>query len=126
MSEKNIQNILSIAAQVIFEKKGKNILAIDIQGSSNLTDCVLIAEGNVDRHVIAIAKEVIDVLEKKGESPLIVEGLESGDWVVIDYLDYMIHIFQPGLRDKYRLEEIFRDGKIIDLNLNLGTSSLDV
>lgn len=121
MSEGNSKRALNCAAQAIFDKKGINILALDVHGISNLTDYVLIAEGNVDRHVIALANEVIDTLEKEGEHPIHVEGLDTGDWVVIDYLDYMIHIFQPGLRDKYRLEEIFRDGEIIDLNLNLET-----
>ena len=118
MPEDPVQKIHT-AAQTIFDKKGINILALDVKGASNLTDYVLIAEGNVDRHVIAIAREVIDVLEKQGEKPVYVEGLEAGDWVVIDYLDYMIHIFMPGLRDKYQLEELFRDGKIVDLKLKL-------
>jgi len=121
MSEEKSKNSLFSAAQAIFDKKGINILALDVHGVSSLTDYVLIAEGNVDRHVIAIAGGVIEALKKEGEKPIHVEGLETGDWVVIDYLDYMIHIFMPGLRDKYHLEEIFRDGKIIDLNLNLNS-----
>lgn len=115
----NSRQKLDTAAQAIFDKKGINILALDVKGVSSLTDYVLIAEGNVDRHVIAIARGVVDVLEKQGEKPLYVEGMQSGDWIVLDYLDYMIHIFMPGLRDKYRLEEIFRDGKIVDLKLKL-------
>jgi ribosome-associated protein len=119
MFEKNSKNPLQWAAQALFDKKGINILAFDVNGISNLTDYALIAEGSVDRHVIALANGVINTLEKGGESPIHVEGLDTGDWIAIDYLDYMIHIFQPGLRDKYRLEEIFRDGKIINLNFNL-------
>lgn len=121
MPENKTKVSLSSAAQAIFDKKGFNILALDVHGVSSLTDYVLIAEGNVDRHVIAIAHEVIEALEKQGEKPIHVEGIEAGDWVVIDYLDYMIHLFMPGLREKYRLEEIFRDGKILDLNLNLNS-----
>ncbi len=113
-----MQNVQA-AAQVIFDKKGINILAIDVRGISTLTDYVLIAEGSVDRHVIGIAREIIDVLKGMGERPIHVEGLEQGDWVVIDYLNYMIHIFMPGLRDKYQLEGLFSDGKIIELNIKL-------
>ncbi|MDN3506754.1 MAG: ribosome silencing factor [Simkaniaceae bacterium] len=115
MPKENVE----LAAQTIFDKKGINILALDVKDVSSLTDYVLIAEGNVDRHVVAIAKDVIDVLKNQGERPIYVDGLESGDWVVIDYLDYMIHIFMPGLRDKYQLEEMFRDGKILELNLKV-------
>lgn len=111
--------ILNGIAQLIFDKKGFNILALDVQGISTLTDYFLIAEGNVDQHVIALAKQVIEALKKEGDVPLHVEGLDQGDWVVIDYLEIVIHLFKPGLRDKYRLEELWRDGKIIDLNLAL-------
>jgi ribosome-associated protein len=110
---------VELAAQAIYDKKGVNILALDVKGVSSLTDYVLIAEGNVDRHVVAIADEVIKTLKDQGEKPIYVEGRESGDWVVIDYLDYMVHIFMPGIRDKYQLEEMFRDGKIVELNLNV-------
>ena len=109
--------IIHLAAQTIFDKKGVNILALDVKGISNITDYILIGEGNVDRHVMAIAHEVIHVLEKQGEKPIHVEGLHTGDWIVIDYLNYMIHLFMPGFRDKYQIEELFREGKIIDLNL---------
>lgn len=122
MPENPIEKLQAIA-QIIFDKKGFNILALDVKGISSLTDYVLIAEGNVDRHVIALAKEVMEKLEKAGEKPLYVEGLESGDWIVIDYFDFMIHIFMPGLRDKYNLEELFREGKVVDLKLKLNSSS---
>jgi ribosome-associated protein len=116
MSEKQLK-ILNTIAQTIYDKKGKNILALDVKGVSSLTDYVLIAEGNVDRHVIAIAQSVMDEMKKEGERPFMVEGLETGDWVVLDYLEYMVHLFMPGLREKYRLEELFRDGKIVDLQI---------
>lgn len=122
MPEENPLQKLQLAAQAIFDKKGVNILALDVKGVSTLTDYVLIAEGNVDRHVIALAKEVMETLEKQGENPLYVEGLQSGDWIVIDYFDFMVHIFMPGLRDKYNLEGLFREGKIVDLKLNLNVS----
>lgn len=110
---------LQTAAQALYDKKGINLLALDVKNISSLTDYILIAEGSVDRHVIAMAKEVIETLKKQGERPVYVEGLATGDWVVIDYLDYMIHIFMPGLRDKYQLEEMFRDGEIVDLKIKV-------
>jgi ribosome-associated protein len=98
--------ILNRIAQVIFDKKGMNILALDVRGVSSLTDFVIIAEGNVDRHVSAIADAVIVALKEEGYQPIHTEGLQSGDWVVIDFLDIMVHLFMPGLRDKYRLEDL--------------------
>ena len=110
---------LNAAAQAIFDKKGSNILALDVHEISTLTDYVIIAEGNIDKHVIAIAHGVIDQLEKLGETPIFVEGIQTGDWVVIDYLHFMIHLFMPGLRDKYQLEQLWREGHIVDLQIDV-------
>lgn len=110
---------LNTIAQTIFDKKGTNILALDVKGVSQLTDYVIIAEGNVDRHVIAIAHDLIGVLKELGCAPLRVEGIKSGDWIVIDGSNYMVHLFMPGLRDKYSLEELFRKGQIVDLKIDL-------
>jgi ribosome-associated protein len=110
-------SILNIIAQTVFNKKGFNILALDVKGISTLTDYFLIAEGNVDKHVIALAKEVIERLKKEGEFSAHIEGLDQGDWIVIDYLEVVVHLFKPGLREKYRLEELWREGKIVDLDL---------
>jgi ribosome-associated protein len=109
---------LDLVAQTIFDKKGFNILALDVRGVTSLTDYVLIAEGSVDRHVMAIAKEIVAALKEKGEKPLSSEGLQSGDWIVLDYLDFIVHIFMPGIRDKYCLEELFREGKVVNLKID--------
>lgn len=106
-------------AQTIYDKKGMNILALDVRGISSLTDFVIIAEGSVDKHVLAISHAIIDRLKEMGHRPLHVEGMPMGDWVVIDFFEIMVHLFMPGLRDKYQLEELWRQGKIIDLNIEV-------
>lgn len=110
---------LNAAAQAIFDKKGSNILALDVHEISTLTDYVIIAEGNIDKHVIAISHGVMEQLEKLGETPIYVEGIQTGDWVVIDYLHFMIHIFTPGVREKYQLEQLWREGHIVDLQIDV-------
>lgn len=117
---------LNAAAQAIFDKKGSNILALDVHEISTLTDYVIIAEGNIDKHVIAIAHGVIEQLEKLGQTPFYVEGIQTGDWVVIDYLHFMIHIFMPGLRDKYQLEQLWREGHIVDLQIDVSPKESSV
>jgi ribosome-associated protein len=111
--------ILNRIAQVIFDKKGMNILGLDVRGVSSMTDFVIIAEGNVDRHVVAIGDAIIDALKKEGCRAIHTEGLQSGDWVVIDFLDIMVHLFMPGLREKYCLEDLWKDGQILDFNIRL-------
>lgn len=114
----NIKNILNLIAQTIYDKKGINILALDVQGISTLTDYVIIAEGSVDKHVIAIAEAVLDALHEVGFECTQKEGMLSGDWIVLDFLNIMVHLFMPGLREKYRLEELWKEGQIIDLQIN--------
>lgn len=115
MIEEN--QILDAIAQTIFDKKGSNILALDLKNTSNVTDYVVIAEGNVDRHVIAIAKAIEEKLSELGLKSHYIEGLQTGDWVVLDYSFVMIHLFMPGLREKYRLEELWKNASIVDVKI---------
>lgn len=117
MSESSFDTLNTIA-QVIFDKKGFNILALDVQGLSSITDYLLIAEGNVERHVTSIAKGIIDEMSEKGQEPLHAEGLKSGDWAVLDYGDVTVHLFMPGLRAKYSLERLWGESKIVDLEID--------
>jgi ribosome-associated protein len=113
---------LNAIGQAIFDKKGSNILALDVHAISTLTDYVVIAEGNIEKHVAAIAQAIIDRMQQLGQTPVIVEGLKTGDWIVIDYLNIMVHLFMPGLRDKYQLEQLWKEGQIVDLQIDVKTS----
>lgn len=115
--ESETLSTLNAIAQTIFNKKGVNILALDVSSFSSITDSVIIAEGNVDRHVIALARAIEDTLREMGKKPVHVEGLQTGDWIVLDYLHVMVHLFAPGLRDKYQLEQLWNKGELIDLNI---------
>lgn len=117
------KKFLDHAAQIIYDKKGFNILALDVRDLSTITDYLLIAEGNVDRHVIAIAKTLIEELRKKNQKPLYAEGLADGDWIVLDYGRVMIHLFMPGLREAYALEKLWKEGQIIDLSIDTSKES---
>ena len=113
--------LLNVIAQAIYDKKGFNILALDVRGVSSICDYIIIAEGNVERHIKAIANEIIEQLKKLKEKPLHVEGLQDSDWVVVDYLDIIVHLFKPQLRETYALEKLWQEGKIIDLKIKVET-----
>ncbi|MCP5505779.1 MAG: ribosome silencing factor [Chlamydiales bacterium] len=113
MTENCVQEI----ARTLYNKKGSNIIALDVRGISSITDFVLIADGNVDRHVVALAKEIEDHMRKVGEKPVHVEGMQNGDWVVLDYFQVVIHLLVPEMREKYQLERLWPEGKILDLSL---------
>jgi ribosome-associated protein len=108
-----IQLVESIC-QKIFDKKGMNILALDVRGISTMTDFFIIAEGNVERHVQALASTVAELLAEQGIYPLHTEGEREGDWAVLDYGDIIIHFFIPAMREKYRLEQVWKEGKVVE------------
>ncbi|MEC7839305.1 MAG: ribosome silencing factor [Chlamydiota bacterium] len=109
--------LLNAIAQAIFDKNGSNILALDVRNTSSMADYVLIAEGNVDRHVIAIGKKVVEAAKKIGSDPYMIEGEKHGDWLIIDFVDVIVHIFLSDVREIYELEELWRDSKIVDLDI---------
>lgn len=111
--------ILNIIAQKIYDKKGFNILGLDVRGVSTLTDFFLIAEGSVERHVQALAREVLETMEQQGLPLFHIDGDQTGDWIVIDAGSILVHLFISELREKYRLEELWHEAKIVDLKLKI-------
>lgn len=111
--------ILNRIAQIIYNKKGFNIIALDLQGISSITDYMIIASGNIERHINAISQEIIMELKKEGETPLYVEGARVGDWIILDYGWFHVHLFIPECREKYRLENLWQEAKIIDLEIEV-------
>ena len=114
---KDLSNVIHLIAQAIYDKKGTNIIAIDVRGISSITDYVIIADGNVDRHVSALATEIQHTMRDEGERPVHIEGQQVGDWVVLDYFQVIIHLLLPDMRQKYQLERLWPEGKVIDLEL---------
>lgn len=108
--------LVEIISKTIDERKGFNITALDVRGISTLTDYFIFAEGNVDRHLQAIKNSVTEDLKKVGERPIATEGESGGDWVVIDYGNVIVHLFLPEVREKYRIERIWSEGKIVELS----------
>ena len=117
--KKHDRALLTHIAQAIMNKKGFNILVLDVEGISTLTDYFIIAEGTVDRHLRALAKDVTDVMDEHGRVPYHIEGLQQADWIVLDFVDVVIHLFVAGFREKYALEEVWRSGKIVDVPLEM-------
>ncbi|MBA3722124.1 MAG: ribosome silencing factor [Parachlamydiaceae bacterium] len=110
---------LNAIAQAIYDKKGMNILVLDVRGVCSMTDYFIIAEGTVDRHVKALADTVCDVLSKEKINPLHVEGQQEGDWIVLDFVDFIVHLFIPEMREKYRLEDLWKEGKVVDVKIEI-------
>ncbi|MDX8430374.1 MAG: ribosome silencing factor [Candidatus Algichlamydia australiensis] len=116
MSTDKEQNI-QLAAKIISDKKGDNIVGLDVSEVSSMTNHILIAEGMIDRHVVAMAKTLQAEMKEAGNPPTRVEGVESGDWVVLDFVDLIVHIFTPQMRELFQLEKLFQSAKPLNLNL---------
>lgn len=118
MKNKDLK-ILNLIAQAIFDKKGVNILALDVRPCTPMIDYAILAEGLIDVHVKSIAKEVIEVMEKQGISLSFEEGLKNGDWVVLDFTWVVVHIFMPGMREKYELEKLWSNAEVVDVQIDV-------
>lgn len=116
MNEPQIKMIQSIA-QTIYDRKGFNILAIDVSDLCSMTNFYIIAEGAVERHVQALSRDVVDKFRELGYNVLHVEGEQAGDWMVVDCGEIMIHLLTPDMREKYALDQLWKDGKIIELDI---------
>lgn len=119
INERIILKDLNRIAQVIYNKKGFNILVLDVRGICTMTDYFIIAEGTVDRHVKALSYAIIDEFAQEGIQPLHIEGQNEGDWLVLDYGDFVIHLFISEMREKYALEELWKEGQIIDVKIDI-------
>ena len=111
MATKDILNI----AQIIIDKKGLNVMALDIKKTCGFCDYLVIAEGSALPHVKSIAKTIVTELKQKGVFVNNIDGQKEGDWIVLDFSDVMVHIFLPEIREKYQIERLWSDSKIIDL-----------
>jgi ribosome-associated protein len=101
------------AATMCLDLKANHVVMLDLDKVSNATDYFLIASGNSDTHVRAIAEHVMDEMKKEGVRAHHVEGLAQGRWVLIDYVDFVVHVFHPTLRDFYQLERLWGDARIV-------------
>lgn len=103
-------------AQVLFERKAINVRAFDLQGTEAATDFTLIASGTSTRHATALAEAVQKaVKEEYNVFPLSFEGASEGRWVLLDYGALIVHVFYDFVRQEYRLEELWRRGKDLEI-----------
>lgn len=106
--------MVKIAINALEEKKAENIRVIDISKVSVLADYFIIAEGKNRNQIQALTDSVEKDLGKAGVAPKQIEGYESASWILMDYADIIVHIFDNENRLFYDLERIWRDGICVD------------
>ncbi len=103
------------AVRAALDKKAKDVLVLDLQGLTTITDYFVICSGESTPQVKAIEEEIKERFSREGLKPLGVEGLKNSLWVLMDYGDVIIHIFEEQTRAFYELEKLWIDAKRIRL-----------
>ena len=101
------------AAALCLDLKANDVVILDLEGVSDMTDCFVIASGSSDTHVRAIAEHVAEEMKKRGIAPHHVEGLNQGRWALVDFVDFVVHVFHPTLRSFYQLERLWGDAAVV-------------
>jgi ribosome-associated protein len=103
-----------LSARVAADNKARDILVLDMRGITPLYDYFVLASGSSRRQIHAIAEEVDAALRAVGDRRLAVEGYEASKWVVQDYGDVVVHVFDDDTRGYYTLEELWADAPRVD------------
>jgi ribosome-associated protein len=99
--------IVPVVEGALDEMKAVNVTVLNVNKLTDITDTMIIASGNSDRHVRSIADRVIEHAKKAGFRPMGVEGERDGEWVLVDLQDVIVHIMLPRVREFYRLESLW-------------------
>lgn len=105
--------VLQVIADAMAEKKGKNIVSLDLKSiGTAISDYFIVCNADSTTNVVAIADNIEDrVIEKCGRKVLRSQGKENAFWVILDYGDIVVHVFQTPMRDFYRLEDLWADAE---------------
>ncbi|WP_237066416.1 ribosome silencing factor [Microbulbifer guangxiensis] len=100
-------DIKKIATEALEDLKGKDIVCMDVSELSDVMDTLIICTGTSNRQVKSLANNVVDEVKQAGVRPIGVEGMEQGEWVLVDYGDVVVHVMQADVRSFYDLEKLW-------------------
>ena len=104
------ENQLSEAIEAALDKKALDAVVLELGELCSFTDYFLVCTGTSSRHIQSIADNIEEVLKRQGDRPLHIEGYTEGEWILLDYVDFVIHIFSTRAREFYDLERLWRAG----------------
>jgi ribosome-associated protein len=104
-------------AEIADDKKASDLVALDVRGLVGYTDFLVICTARNERQARAIHDEVYYQIKRDGRLPARVEGEQEGEWILMDYLDAVLHVFTPHLRDRYRLDVLWGEAEQLELDL---------
>lgn len=104
------ESILAAVLKSVDDDKAEDVVQIDLRGRSDVADYMVICSGRSSRQVAAISEKLVDRLKQDFRLHSKIEGKETGDWVLIDTGDVIVHVFRPEVRDFYQLEKMWLPG----------------
>ncbi|MBI3790128.1 MAG: ribosome silencing factor [Gemmatimonadetes bacterium] len=107
------QALAQLAAASCLANKAHDVVLLDLAPVTDMTDYFVIASGTSDTHVRSTAEHVIEAMRKAGHRVHHVEGLSQGRWVLLDFVDVVVHVFHPALRTFYQLERLWSDAPAV-------------
>jgi len=112
--EEETESVVNTIKEALLDKKAKDIAVIHLGNMENaVSEYFIVTHGTSDTHVESLAKAVVEKTEEKIESsPWHIEGMQNKEWILLDYADVVVHIFQPRMREFYRIEELWADAEI--------------
>ncbi len=112
----NSEELARLICSIASEKLAEDIVALEVRELVSYTDFMVVMTARNIRQTKAVHDELREQLKSVGEVPTRVEGLEEADWILMDYLGCVIHIFTPELRDRYRLEQLWGEADPLELD----------
>jgi ribosome-associated protein len=104
-----------MALDAAAEKKAQDIVVLDLRKAAGFTDFFLICAGNNPRQIRAIADSVVDALAASGVKPAHIEGYDRSEWILLDYFDFIVHVFASETRSFYGLERLWGNAERIEV-----------
>lgn len=101
------EELLDIVTTTLDDNKGRSIKVINVRGKTSVTDYMVIATGTSERHLKALSDHVVEEVKKQAFKPLGVEGERSGEWVLLDLGDVIVHVMTAQTREFYQLEKLW-------------------
>jgi ribosome-associated protein len=105
--KENAKQMLNRIVELLEENKSEDILIIDLENKADFAYYVVVASGRSSKHICSVANNIADELKSKGMEHIGIEGLEVGDWVLVDAHDVVVHLFRPEIRENYEIEKIW-------------------
>lgn len=111
------EKLAHTVAQAALDKKGQDVVILDVRGMSSYADFLVLVSGTSDRHVEAIAQGAMGELKNEHQRPAqSAEGLRGGQWALVDFGDVILHVFHQFARSVYALEELWNEAPQICVN----------